>query len=403
MSKHASPTLIGALVIGALALTVAAVLFLGGGRLFTRKVVYVAYFDESVTGLNTGAPVNFKGVKIGTVSDVVVCLDQATEAFRIPVFLEIVPARITNMAGAPWSDAESAQGLIEHLVGRGLRAQLVIQSFLTGQLAVDLDFHPEHPVELSGSPKGVPELPTVPSGMEKLTQAFENIPLEQLVTRAQATLEKIADAVEAFDVDETLGYVKESIRQISELTETANKRLGPLVDELQKTMAEVRQLANDARGQVGPLSKEVSTTLDDTRKLVGEVREHVKPLSESTALALAEAQRTATTATQTLNDISKEVRNSLSLAKTELAKAKERLGPMSESIAGASTEARSTLAQTRRTLEALEAVVAEDSELRHELSVTLKELSTAARAIRVMADYLERHPEALLHGKRGKD
>ena len=75
MSERANPTLIGAFLLGAIALVVTGLMVFGGGRFFTETVTYVAYFPETVSGLNDGAPVNFRGVKVGTVRRIEVQLD----------------------------------------------------------------------------------------------------------------------------------------------------------------------------------------------------------------------------------------------------------------------------------------------------------------------------------------
>jgi paraquat-inducible protein B len=66
---------------------VALVLF-GGGRYFTEKVTFVAFFDEPVSGLSIGAPVNFRGVKVGEVRDIQVHVAEAL-SLQIPIYLRL--------------------------------------------------------------------------------------------------------------------------------------------------------------------------------------------------------------------------------------------------------------------------------------------------------------------------
>ena len=92
MSKHANPTLIGAFVVGAVILAVAAVLLLSSGDLFVQKPRFVLYFKGSVKGLNIGSPVTFRGVNIGTVTNIQLVMGVSESDIRIPVIIEINPA-----------------------------------------------------------------------------------------------------------------------------------------------------------------------------------------------------------------------------------------------------------------------------------------------------------------------
>ena len=89
MNKKISPTLIGAFVIGAIALLVIAIIVFGSGRLFKQTREFVLYFETSVNGLRVGAPVKFKGVEVGSVKNIVLQLEKDTQVARIPVIIEI--------------------------------------------------------------------------------------------------------------------------------------------------------------------------------------------------------------------------------------------------------------------------------------------------------------------------
>lgn len=56
--------------------------------------------------------------------------------------------------------------------------------------------------------------------------------------------------------------------------------------------------------------------------------------------------------------------------------------------------------QVGETVDSADRLLREDSELISQLTTTLRELGSAARSIRIMSEYLERHPEALLRGKQ---
>ena len=70
MSRAANPSVIGAFVVGAVVLSVAAVVLFGSGRLFEKRNTFVLHFDHSVQGLEVGSPVIFQGGEIGTVTTV---------------------------------------------------------------------------------------------------------------------------------------------------------------------------------------------------------------------------------------------------------------------------------------------------------------------------------------------
>jgi phospholipid/cholesterol/gamma-HCH transport system substrate-binding protein len=163
--NRANPKLIGAFVVGAVALVVVGVLLLGGAQVFTAKRTFVAYFEGSVKGLNVGAPVEFQGVKIGSVTDIQLQFLTEDMELRIPVFFEFEPSKVTHVG----AHADSRRQLLKPLVERGLRAQLEMQSLVTGQLLVQLGFLPDTPIHLVGDGK-ILEIPTVPTAMQEVAQ-----------------------------------------------------------------------------------------------------------------------------------------------------------------------------------------------------------------------------------------
>ena len=154
MSKQANKTLIGAFVVGAVALVIVGILAFGSGQFMKNMRKYVLYFDGSIKGLSVGAPVVFRGVKVGSVTDIKVRFEGEDFAVRTPVFVEIDPDRISS----DFSEREAAlylrklrlNKMVDLLIKRGLRAQLQSQSLVTGQLLVALDFYPDKPINLVG-------------------------------------------------------------------------------------------------------------------------------------------------------------------------------------------------------------------------------------------------------------
>ena len=138
MSKPANRMMIGGIVVLAVAIFAASLVVFGSGKFFRKTNTYVLFFDESVKGLSVGAPVLFQGVQVGSVTNIFIQADFQNLKAHIPVVIEIEPARfqVTEKLHEKRDPRQTAQKLIH----AGLRAMLAIQSFITGQLLVELDF-----------------------------------------------------------------------------------------------------------------------------------------------------------------------------------------------------------------------------------------------------------------------
>src|SRR5262245_7341208 len=161
MASKANPKLIGGFVVGAIALALVGAIAFGGGKFLAAKRQAVLFFSESsLAGLDIGSPVTFRGVKVGSVTGIVIRYDVDNQTLRIPVYIEIDLDRIEVISGR--EHVENFQALIE----RGLRGQLVVQSLVTGQASIDFNFHPGTPINLTGTEPGMVELPTIPSEVD---------------------------------------------------------------------------------------------------------------------------------------------------------------------------------------------------------------------------------------------
>jgi paraquat-inducible protein B len=160
MSKPANKTMIGLFVVGAIVLVVVAIGVLGSGKFFTQKFTYFMVFEGSVTGLNEGSPLVFRGVKIGAVSNILMYFNFATKVPTVLVYVEsekahVIPYNI-DQATAEKLRMQGQYVFMKELIARGLRAQLEMQSIVTGQLQIALDFYPDKPAVYTGIVKTVP-------------------------------------------------------------------------------------------------------------------------------------------------------------------------------------------------------------------------------------------------------
>ena len=159
MAKKLSPTLVGSFVLGGMLLAVLGIAYFGKGTFLEKTNQYVLFFDGSLNGLHIGAPVLARGVKIGEVTNIVVRYHDVGNRIDTPVYIKTHPERVERHGGIGPPTVATMQLLIQ----RGLRAQLHTQSFVTGMLAVQLDFFPDTEPRFKAGDHRFPEIPTVPS------------------------------------------------------------------------------------------------------------------------------------------------------------------------------------------------------------------------------------------------
>jgi paraquat-inducible protein B len=265
MSAQPNPLRIGGFVVGAVALVLAGLVAFGSGELFRERVRFVAYFPGSVAGLRVGAPVAFRGVPIGEVREIHVRYDPATMTATVPVYFDWIEGSVDDAGEV---GVENVGAEIRKLIDHGLRAQLVPQSFVTGQLAVQLEIRPETPAQLVGDERDIVEIPTIPSTIDVLDTQLKALlgdtgdgGLQDLVTRLEritsgenaAAIEAILANVAAFT--ETLGANRGDVARILDAS-------GQAVGRLDDVIAEVGTLVDDARAAVADFGA-VAATLDD--------------------------------------------------------------------------------------------------------------------------------------------
>ena len=313
MSKHANPTLIGIFVAGAVGLIVAGILIISGGKLLlVDKTNYVLYFQGSVKGLNIGSPVSFRGVNIGTVTDIQLVVDEEAINVRIPVIIEIDNTKFVSNQAVRLKRESS----IDELIEAGLRAQLQLQSLLTGQLFVQIDFFPNTKpslVENNSYRSDYDEIPTIPTPIEIIGELLEGIPVDKLKNHIISSIEGIDRLVNSEELKQTVIALRAALEDFSQLVTSLDQ-------------------------QVEPVSNNLNLTLEDTRKAL---------------------QKASTTL---------------------------------DSIAG-------TMQQADTALESADAMFS-DEQILTALDNALNEITSAAYAIRILAETINNQPESLIRGRR---
>ena len=254
MSRRASPTLIGAFVLGGLAIGVAAVLLLASGSLFESRDRFVLYFDEPVTGLTVGAPVIFQGVEIGNVVDIRVVIDYEHEdKLEIPVTVVIAGERV-QVRGQPRGTIRGVRAQID----RGLRARLATQSILTGQLYVSLDYLPDKPAVFKKPPDSDPpeivtttsELTEVRKSLGSLADRLGSLPLEDLVGRFASAAQALDVLLRKPELHHAIAELDASLTEAHSAVSRLDRRIDPLADETQAAIGDAREALKGLQGTV---------------------------------------------------------------------------------------------------------------------------------------------------------
>ncbi|HXK22135.1 MAG TPA: MlaD family protein [Myxococcota bacterium] len=261
MSRRANPALIGAFVLGAVAIAIATIVVLASGSFFQTRDRFVMYFDEAVTGLSIGAPVVFEGVNVGKVVDVRIVIDSSREeAIAIPVVVEISSNRVEVQG--------ESQGVVQGVrrqIERGLRARLAMQSLVTGELYVSLDLAPEKTAVYKGPPDSQPpEIPTIPSELAEVRQTFRSLadrigglPLEELVGKLASAANGLDVLLKKPELQHAMSELDATLTEAHRVVAHVDRRVDPLADEAQAAVAAAHEALVRVQGAVANVDQMV--------------------------------------------------------------------------------------------------------------------------------------------------
>ncbi len=283
MAKAASKTRIGLFVVGAVFLAVTAVVVFGSGGFFTEKKYFVMFFDGSVKGLNVGSPVMFQGVRIGSVTDISLLFNATNLTIKAPVVVAFEPDKVKHIGGPDDDDTEE---FFEKLIEKGLRAQLQLQSFVTGQLMIAIDFFPGTPVRYVGLVKKYPEIPTTPSSMEQLTRTLENLPIQEFVKKLTSTVDGLNKLVNSPEAKASLKSVRAGLHETAEILKKVNSQIEPIIDNLRDTSESLKSATGkvDAAlsGKEG-IPEQITQTLSSARDTLESARQTLASMQNATS------------------------------------------------------------------------------------------------------------------------
>jgi paraquat-inducible protein B len=316
MSQKANPTLIGAFVFGAILIAIGAAVFFGSADFFSRKQTYVSYFNQSVSGLQVGSNVKFKGVTIGKVTKVLLGFVGEDQPVYAKVFYQVdenfvVKELGTNPSGVSVDLSDPQQHMKR--VEQGLRARLDFESLISGQLYVALDF-----IKVGAAPpvfhhlaadENAFEIPVQPSDIEailaNLTKAISNLgnvdflaiskDLQSLILSARDGINalNLADLGKSLDhlvngpeLKGALTSVKTSFDQLDVTLKKLDKELDPISNNLNPTLEEAKKTMAQLQSATAHLDKMLSTNssfryqLDNALSQIGTAADSLRRLSE---------------------------------------------------------------------------------------------------------------------------
>jgi len=275
MSRRANPTAIGLFLIGAIVLTVIGVVTLASIAWFRPMSTFVSFFEESVNGLDRGAAVKFQGVPVGTVTELKIQIDETNKAFQVPVVYEIDLDRLTTELGAfiHLDDPD----VLRRQIADGLRAQLQMESFVTGQLYIELKYRSDAaPPELESRPTAHPEIPTTHSLMAQFgTEAGSLIEdVVKILFRANEMLEEV-------DMKGINMAVVASARSIENLVDSkelqgAVGELPQITEKLKRTMDDMQVVAERLSAAFEPLPEQMESMNTEALATMQTLREAIE-------------------------------------------------------------------------------------------------------------------------------
>jgi paraquat-inducible protein B len=312
-------TAVGAFVLGGTVLVLAAIILFGKFQIFNPTLRAAIVFQDSISGLTVGSPVTFRGVRVGAVDSIALQFDPKTRTAYIPVIVQLNPDSVRIARG---NDSDTAD--LARLITGGLRAELNVQSFVTGQSEIDLDFDQTSAAVFHAEITKLPEIPTRQSTIQKVKEQLSQLPLRELADNSNVTLQSLRGLSEKLDKD--LPPLVESLKATSdksaEVVDTARQAIKDLQEHLDTTLGNISVLATTGDQQLTQRGAELRTLLASSNQTILQVRDmlnDLKSLTSSRAAARANidsALRDIATAAASLRGFANDVEHNPQLLLT---------------------------------------------------------------------------------------
>ncbi len=364
MSSRANRAAIGFFVLGALMIVAIGLAVFFGANLGQKKLRMVMVFQGSVTGLDVGTPIEFRGVRVGEVKQIRAIYDTKDKKLRFAVYGDLTESIEIDGSRSSSISVPERRELFRDMIKEGLRARLETKSFVTGQQRVMLDFFPDTVAELTGIEPDIAELPTVRSPGEELIDELREIPFREAIHEGRKLVTAMHGLMET--PDGKPGPLPQMLSDTAKLARTLDAQAPGVTREWAKTNQELRVALAEARRM-----------LADTRELVADARAGVDRLSG----AVEQVAKRVDSGGQAIENAGNSVDDTA-----------RKFGALAGRVEQSLDRLNETLARINHTL-------SQDSPLAATLNETLKEVGDAANSLRSAAELLQRRPQAILKGR----
>ena len=269
MSQKPNPVSIGLFIVIGAALGVAGLLLFSSSKLFTKTLDCIIYFDQSLNGLQEGAPVKIRGVTIGSVKRVMVRFNEATNDYGMPVIIELQEKLINERLGEPL-DIFTGPWL-EERVRNGMRASLQAESLVTGVLYIELRRNPNAPPPVSHQLKPLyPEIPTEPTQIQALMDNLASLDIKGISTNINALIIRLDTVLESIHMGDISTGVTNTLGSLNRLL--ASPDITNSLASARMTLDQYRALGEKLTARVDPLSESITNSLAEANRTLAQLR-----------------------------------------------------------------------------------------------------------------------------------
>ncbi|PWL67745.1 MAG: hypothetical protein DBY30_03470 [Verrucomicrobia bacterium] len=283
MKNKISPAAIGMFVMAASIIAVAAVMVFGAAKFFSRTENFISFFSESVNGLDVGAPLKYKGVKIGKVEGIFISSSKNIKESSVSVVYSIDIDQLRRKTGTDFKDYSD---WMDEQIAEGLRAKLNYQSIVTGMLYIELDFIADkgEKYDLKYGGTRFKEIPAAKSGLSELAKGFEKtmadvakIDFAAIGQNVHSAIVKVNEKLDGIDAKAISDSAVSALKGVDELAR--NKDVAESIKKLDALLSDSDALVNDARAELKKFSASGTSIMARLDEVLRNVNSVVAPQS----------------------------------------------------------------------------------------------------------------------------